>query len=185
MATEGRRGPGRRTFVFTFRYQKVPWGEHSLDAAMRKKRKMGRPRLPKGKTKTAQIGVRFRSDEMAKLQRAATAAGFAISEMVRAFALSELARAKAWVRSEWQAEELDGNLIEFDIATTWGPVRGVGVLSATGNAKGQITVSIAVKRPVSAGGGRIVDGEFRLSAEAVGRIEPHPNKDSARFFISG
>jgi uncharacterized protein (DUF1778 family) len=59
---------------------------------MRKKPKLGRPRLPPGENRGKALNVRFRPEERARLDAAAEAAGERLSDWARRVLLAEADR---------------------------------------------------------------------------------------------
>lgn len=59
-------------------------------------KKMGRPKLPKGKSRTYQVGIRFTEQEMRKINRAARRFRVTTSKWIRAVLLFKAAQVKAY-----------------------------------------------------------------------------------------
>jgi hypothetical protein len=92
-----------------------------------------------------------------------------------------------WVKSQWKAEELDDQFIDFSLKSK--AQRGIRMLEGIGkmrvreNDKGQIAVDIFIDQfetPFKA-----VQTRIWLSQEAVDRIKLNPNPKTAKFKLIG
>ena len=90
-----------------------------------------------------------------------------------------------WVKTDWKAEALDGQFIEFSLRAN--EPSGIRVLEGTGqmrvreNARGEIAIDIFVDQletPYKA-----VQTRIWLSQEAVNRIKLNPKPESAKFLL--
>jgi hypothetical protein len=147
------------------------------------KPKMGRPPLPKGETKDAQIGVRFKSDEYAKLDSKASSSGFTAPQLVREAAIQELKRPPIWIKSKWKWQELNEQSIQFELGTPTGKLTGLGRLMARPDNYDRITVDIFCVGPTYANSAPMI--RIWLSEDAVNKIQDHPDPNLARFVLVG
>src|SRR5260370_26626293 len=106
------------------------------------KRKMGRPPLPKGQSKDAQIGVRLKPGQSKELHQLASKAGQTRAELVRDAAISQIQNPPIWVKSKGTQEELDSHLIEFSLSAPAGRGEGIDELKVRQNPRAEIPVDI-------------------------------------------
>jgi hypothetical protein len=150
-----------------------------------KNKKMGRPKLPKGETKEAQVAVRFKPDEMIRIEKAATVSGFTNSQLVRSATLDALSRSPYWYKSKWRAQDLNDQKIEFKISTNHGLLAGIGILKVRENAHGEIVVDLFAgqiptpQNPIAPG------IQLWLQGEAIDKIEIHLDQKVAKYFVAG
>ena len=145
------------------------------------KKKMGRPPLPKGETKDAQIAVRFRPAEYDFLSDYASTTGSTASEVVRTAAIAEIQSPPIWVKSKWRWDELNDQSIAFDLTTQNGRLSGIGRLKARPDDYDRLAVDIFSNGPMTNNTASIV--RIWLGQDAVDRIEEHPTQAIARFHL--
>ena len=144
---------------------------------------MGRPPLPKGQSKDAQIGVRLKPNEDKEINRISQRAGQTKAETIRDAAISKIQSPPIWVKSKWKAEELNGNLIEFRLDSPKRLLGGVGELKVRQNKLGEIAVDIFVTEHPNPFEGIVT--RIWLAQDAVDRIELNPNPKPAKFRLLG
>ena len=144
---------------------------------------MGRPPLPKGESKAAQIGVRLNPEGVAKINEMAERSGQTKAEVIREAAELQIQNPPIWVKSKWKVEDLNEQLIEFRLKSKVPQgirvVDGVGLLRVRKNPRGEIAVDIFIDQWEMPNKG--VTTRIWLSQEAVDRIEPNPNQGPAKF----
>jgi hypothetical protein len=144
------------------------------------KTKLGRPEMPQGKANNQLIHLRV-SGEIAKgVDKAAASSYQGKPEWMRD-ALEEAARnAPVWVRSKWKAEELDGQLIEFDLNSPKRRLWGIGKLAVRENPEKKIRVDIFIDEPDKG-----ITTRIWLAQEAVDKIELNPKPKPGKFILKG
>ena len=147
------------------------------------KKKMGRPPLPKGESKEAQIAVRFKPVEYDFLSEYASSTGSTASEVVRTAAIAEIQTPPIWVKSKWQWMDLNDQSIAFDLTTQNGRLSGIGRLKARPDEYGRIAVDIFSNGPMTFNTASVV--RIWLGQDAVNRIEEHPTQSIAKFRLKG
>lgn len=113
-------------------------------------KKMGRPPLPKGESKAAQIGVRFNPKEDKKLGKQAVDSGQSKSELVRDY--TRLMLADSVICDKFTVEELDGKKVRFKFRmdasrTATGEGKFMAIKRGNGSLKIQIESSFAYDPP--------------------------------------
>jgi hypothetical protein len=146
------------------------------------KKKLGRPPLPKGETKEAQIAVRFKPFEYDILSGFAASTGSTASDVVRTAAIAEIQTPPIWVRSKWKWDELNDQSIAFDLTTPNGRLSGLGRLKARPDEYGRIAVDIFSNGPMTNNSAAVV--RIWLGPDAVSRIEEHPTQALAKFVLT-
>lgn len=144
---------------------------------------MGRPPLPKGESKDAQIGVRFKPDEFVQLNTLSQASASSNSEAVRIATLSQIQTPPIWVKSRWKWEELNDQTIDYYLTESFGVLHGIGRLKARPNPNGLITVDIVACSNPTAKTAHAV--RVWLGEAAVNKIELHPDQTKAKFLLKG
>jgi hypothetical protein len=107
------------------------------------RKKMGRPRLPKGQGKDIQIGVRFNAKDAQKIDKAIEASG---SKQTKADWLRDMAKliaADGVVCKDFTVEELDRKKVWFKIRMENGePIEGNGEIMALQRGDGTLKIQI-------------------------------------------
>jgi hypothetical protein len=150
-------------------------------------KKVGRPPVPKQEAKSVLVGAQLSPPEAKEAEKAASASGLDKSKWLRGAIENEVKGPPIWMKSEWKLEELNENLIEFELRSKVrvGERLGVRVLSGVGklkvreNARGEIAVDIFVDEHPTAYEGILT--RIWLSQEAVDKIELNPKPKPAKF----
>lgn len=137
------------------------------------KKKMGRPKLPRGQSKDVQIGVRLNShdDKAIKKEIADSGTQQTKAEWIRDAA--RLVAAESVVCDEYSVEELDEKTVAFKIRMKNGqPIKGTGRIMALQRGDGSMKIQIE---------SRYVHDEpnafyrFLMPQEAVAWLKKMPN----------
>ena len=144
---------------------------------------MGRPAVPKTKAKTVLRGAMYAPSELKILEKARAKSGLDNSKWMRGAIQSEVARPPIWTKSKWSQEELEGQLIEFDLNSPQRRISGVGKLAVRKNPFGEIAVDIFVDEPQP--DGSMTCTRIWLGTDAVEKIELNPKPNPAKFRIFG
>jgi hypothetical protein len=153
--------------------------------------KIGRPPVPKQEAKSVLVGAQLSPPEAKEAEKAASSSGLDKSKWLRGAIENEVKGPPIWVKTKWKPEELDENLIEFELKSkvSVGECLGVRVLSGVGrlrvreNARGEIAVDIFVDEATNQHSGVLT--RIWLSQEAVDRIEFNPSPQPAKFRLLG
>jgi hypothetical protein len=153
--------------------------------------KVGRPAVPKQSAKSVLLGAQLSPSEAKEAARAASSSGLDKSKWLRGAIDNEVKGPPIWVKSKWKREDLDENLIEFELRSKVrvGDQLGLRVLSGVGrlrvreNIRGEIAVDIFVDEATGPSSGVVT--RIWLSQEAVDRIELNPNPKPAKFRLRG
>ena len=154
-------------------------------------KKVGRPPVPKRAAKSVLLGAQLSPSEAKGAAKAASSSGLDKSKWLRGAIENEVKGPPIWVKSKWKLEELDENLIEFELRSQVrvGERLGVRILSGVGrlkvreNARGEIAVDIFVDETTGPDSGLLT--RIWLSQEAVDSIELNPNPQPAKFRLLG
>jgi hypothetical protein len=141
---------------------------------------MGRPPLPKGESKDFQFGVRLNSEQQKTIGRMVKDSGQSYPDFARSAMMEAAANPPIWARSKWKVEELDGQLIEFDLKSPKRRLWGVGKLSVRESREGEIAVDIFIDEP-----NKGISTRIWLAQDAVDRIELNPKPKPAKFRLVG
>lgn len=101
---------------------------------------MGRPALPKGEAKGAQIGVRFNPADDKKIEKDIAGTSLTKADWIRDAAQVKM---QEWVVCKWTAKDLDRKTVEFRIVSNvMGPVQGTGKFYAIERGDGKLKIKI-------------------------------------------
>ena len=105
------------------------------------KTKMGRPTLPKGKAKGAQVGVRFNAKEIKQVEKTAAEEQQDKAKWLRKVALEAT---QEWIKcNEWSVEDLHGKTVEFELFTILeGAIKGTGKFDIWKSGEGLVKIRI-------------------------------------------
>jgi hypothetical protein len=146
-------------------------------------KKMGRPTVQQSKAKTILRGAMYAPSELKEMERVRAKAGVDNSKWMRRVIESEIERPPIWGKSKWSPEELDEQLIEFDLKSPQRRISGVGKLAVRKNPRGEIAVDIFIDEPQP--DGSISCTRIWLAKDAVDKIELNPKLKPAKFRIIG
>ena len=156
-------------------------GQHfSIPIIMSKK--LGRPKLPKGESKSTQIGVRLNATQGNAIGSKAVAAGLSKGEWIRDAAVEKTCDVEFWVTSKWKEDDLDKATLEFRLPISTGgfspPTKGQFV-KVKPNLKGEL--SLTVSYLIFSSADVCVENRFPVPQPWADRIEYHPDQSVARF----
>ncbi len=105
------------------------------------KKKMGRPKLPKGESKDVQIGVRFKAREIDMVEKCASQEQ---TDKVRWLRQKSLEATQEWINCKpWLVENLHGKSVAFKLVTILeGPIVGKGKFDAWKRGDGLVKIRI-------------------------------------------
>jgi hypothetical protein len=105
-----------------------------------KKKKMGRPPLPKGESKDALIGVRFKPEDAEEVSAAAKEVGKSAGEAIRDKIVADIPPP---VTCKWSKQELHGKSVKFALYSPEGrKILVSGVFNARDRPNGLKSISI-------------------------------------------
>jgi hypothetical protein len=143
-------------------------------------KKAGRPPLPKGESKAAQIAARFKPVLDKQVAKAAQETGATKAEVVREATIQDIQRPPIWMQpTKWKRDELDGQLIRFDLKSPTRELAGVGKLAVRQNPLGQIAVDIFVDECMVPGRGFLT--RIWLAENKVKKIELNREQDADKI----
>ncbi len=146
-------------------------------------KQMGRPPLPKGQSKDFQFGVRLNGEQQKTIGRTVKESGQSYPDFARSAMMEAAAKPPVWVKSKWQVQELDGQLVEFDLNSPQRRLSGVGKLAVRENRDGEMAIDIFIDEPQR--DGSITCTRIWLAQNAVDKIELNPNPKPAKFRLVG
>jgi hypothetical protein len=86
-----------------------------------------------------------------------------------------------WIKSrKWTRNELEGTLVEFDIAYSQARAEGVGEFLVRGNGVEKMAIDIVVPHP-----SEFYDTLYHLPDSLAEKIEVHPDQAKARYRVEG
>src|SRR5258708_3449637 len=141
-------------------------------------KKMGRPRLPKGRAMGVQIGVRFKPDDDKTIENALSDDETTKADYIREAAIIKARNEPPWIRSKWTREQLEGMTVEYRLIYPKFRAEGVGkFLVRSKDQKLKIEISAVMESTLD----RTVVHRYWLGKEIADKIERHPKQEIANF----
>jgi hypothetical protein len=147
------------------------------------KPKIGRPTVPKIKAKTVLRGAMYAPSELKRIEPERIKSGLDNSKFIRNAVENEVKRPPLWFKSGWNKDELEDQLIEFDLKSPSRRISGIGKLSVRSNPSGEIAVDIFVDEMQP--DGSMTCTRIWLAKDAVEKIELNPKLKPAKFKLVG
>ncbi len=143
-------------------------------------KKMGRPKLPKGKAKRVLFAIKLSPDLDKEVQKGIVKSGQDKAEWGREAVKQKAKERPIWVTCKWSKEQLNEKLIDYVL--TWPKERreGVGTLVVRRNNKGELSIEI-FRKPTFLNGYPIEQTRYILFQKDADKIEEHPNQRVAHF----
>lgn len=142
---------------------------------------MGRPKLPKGEAKGAQVGVRFKPEDEKLVDKASADSRQTKADYVRNAAIADAKKRPVWVRSKWTMKELDGKTVEFSLIAPGEQHKGTGKFLVRQNPDGKLSIEIcATLRATLA---EVTEIRYNLHQLVADLLKVHPDPNKAQFLL--
>ena len=140
-------------------------------------KKLGRPPLPIGQSKSRLYNLRATSDELRDLAAISEEENKPATTILRQRGMPAL----IWVRTKWSVADLHDKKIRCPLSLTTGLFEVTGILKARQRPTGEVSVRLHLIEDMGSGAYRV--SEFHFRQDQVDRIERADPKDGVDFKI--